>query len=293
MKYKYLLLLGLIISVGLLSNCQSDKKGKTEQMELTEIDTSQSMQDILFVLPSPNEIIAEIFINEMNINPELANSYKNADKYLDTRSQAINLGVYIADFAYLSYSEENTTELSYLKVIKQLAENVNMFGLVSSEKMDRITSNLSNNDSLNIISQELYYEISENLESSNRLNIFTLVSSGAIIESLYLSVATVDNFEEYVDVIKKMYEQKFVFENFYEYAIMAKEDPYVKQILDQLEILNETFKQVEEVEVVQTVEKNTDKSLNFSGGVEFVVNAESFNKFKSNIISVRNEITEN
>ncbi|MDA3954000.1 MAG: hypothetical protein PF485_10150 [Bacteroidales bacterium] len=291
MKNKYFLLIGLVLLFGVLPNCKSDKKNVTEEVGFVEeVNLEEALDNVIYVLPSPNEILAEIFIADMNIKPELANSHKNATKYVDTRSQSINLGVYIADFAYLSYSEENTTELDYLKVIKQLSEKVNMYGLVGNSMMDRIRNNLTEKDSLNVISQELYYEISNNLESSNRHNIFTLISSGAIIESMYLSVSTVDNFEDYKEVIKKMYEQKFVFDNFYEYAMVFADDPYVEQILDQLEILKQTFDKLEKTDIEKEVVKNEDQTLRFGSGSEFVVNSDNFKEFKTNIVSIRNEI---
>lgn len=290
MKYSYILL-PVFVFILLFSGCNSCKKEKKNtDTEATEaIRIKDTLNEIIYVLPSPNEILAEIFMDEVKINPSFVNPHTNAKNYLDTRSQAVNLGVYIADFAYLSYSSENTTELEYLKVIKKLSEDVNIYGLMENKTMERIQNNLTEKDSLNKISQELYYKISNNLENSDRENIFTLISTGAIVESLYLSVMLVDDFDDYKEIIEKMYEQKFVFDNFYEYAQVYADDPYVKLIIDQLEVLKQTFDQLKKEEKEQEV-INERQTLRFTGGTQFVVNNENFDRFKTNIISIRNEI---
>lgn len=291
MKQKYILVTGFALLFVLFMGCKSSKEEKSEKQQPKEaFEIQDTLDQVIYVLPSPNEILAEILIEDVKIDPALVNPYTNVNKYLDTRSQAVNLGVYIADFAYLSYSSENTTELEYLRVIKKLSEDVNIYGLMENNTIERIQNHLTQKDTLDKISQELYYKISNNLENSNRENIFTLISSGAIIESLYLSVLLVDNFDDYKGIIEKMYEQKFVFDNFYEYANVYADDPYVKQIIDQLEVLKQTFDQIEKTETKQEVKKKDDQTLRFKGGSQFVVNSENFDQFKTNIISIRNEI---
>src|SRR6056297_1701593 len=292
MKHHYILLTTLV-SLVFLTGCNSCKKESPDTIENKEttenIQMKDTLKEVIYVLPSPNEILAEIFIDEVNIDPSLVNPYSNANKYLDTRSRAVNLGVYIADFAYLSYSKETTTELEYLQVIKRLSEEVNIYGLMENKTIERIQNNLTQKDTLNKISQELYYKISSNLENSNRENIFTLISAGAIVESLYLSVMLVDDFDDYKEIIEKMYEQKFVFDNFYEYAQVYADDPYVKLIIDQLDVLKQTFDQLNKEEKEQKVVEE-EGQMRFTGGAKFVVNNKNFDQFKTNIISIRNEI---
>lgn len=291
MKQKYILAAGFALLFVLFMGCKSSKEEKSEKKQPKEaFEIQDTLNKVIYVLPSPNEILAEILIEDVKIDPALVNPYSNANKYLDTRSQAVNLGVYIADFAYLSYSSDNTTELEYLRVIKKLSEDVNIYGLMENNTIERIQNHLTQKDTLNKISQELYYKISNNLENSNRENIFTLISSGAIIESLYLSVLLVDNFDDYKGIIEKMYEQKFVFDNFYEYANIYADDPYVALIIDQLDVLKQTFDQLNSKETEHEVIEKDDQTLRFTGGTEFIVNSKNFEKFKTNIISIRNEI---
>lgn len=289
MKKQGIIIITTVFLLSCLYHCKSNKQENQADKQLTEVVNNDSPNKIIYVLPSPNEVLGEIFMESIEVDPSFINSHSNAEKYLETRTQAVNLGVYIADFAYLSFTHDQTSELEYLKVIKDLSEKINLYGLMEENTIERIQNNLMEKDSLNKISQELYYKISDKLENSNRQNIFTLISSGAIIESLYLSVLNIDNFDKYKVIIQRMYEQKFVFDNFYEYAMQYSDDIYVREILDQLEILKNTFESIDKNEIDEKVVKEDD-NLRFEGGTEFIVNKETFDNFKTNIISVRNEI---
>jgi len=291
MKKHNILIIIVLSIVGIIAQCKSDKKENPNTVEVIEtIQISDTIGNYIYILPSPNEILEEISINKLEINSSIVNPAINVSQYNDTRSQAINLGVYIADFAYLSYSAENTTDLEYLKVIKQLSEEVGMYNLIDEKILSRINDNLMNKDSLNIISQEFYYNLTDQLENSNRQNIFLLISSGTIIESLYLSVSLINNFDLHKEYVQKIYEQKFVFDNFYEYAKQYDEDIYVQKIIDHLDILNQIFDGLTEENEDPKVIKNEDSTLRFVGGSNFALDKKSFENFKSNIISLRNEI---
>jgi len=292
MKKSYHNALLIVLLVFVFSSCQNNDKAKYENSKNIEVGIElDSLNNAIYQTPSPTEILGEILNQDINIKKELVNPYKNASNYITIRNQAVNMGVYIADFAYLNLSSDKTLELEYLKVVQDLSEKINIYGIFEQKTLNRINNNLQFKDSLNLISQEIYYNISNNLEKSDRQNIFVLISSGAIIESLYLSVNLVENFEDYKDIIQKMYEQKYVFDNFYEYAYNFSEDPYIEQILDNLDVLKDTFDKLEVEESEQQVIKKDDNSLVFKGGYNFILSKEGFEVFKKNITTIRNEVT--
>ena len=60
------------------------------------------MEDMLFLYPSPGEIIDGFFDADLEYRNGLVNSVEKKDSYLGSRSQALNLGIYITDLAYLA-----------------------------------------------------------------------------------------------------------------------------------------------------------------------------------------------
>jgi len=288
MKMKLLLILGFLL-IFAFTQCKSDKETKKQliaENEEVANDFDDSMK-IMYMLPSPDEIFSEIFIDELELKTEYVNPISNASNYIDIKSQAINLGVYISDFAYLSAIEENTDELVYLKIIRELMDKVNLYGIVNEDMLERINNNLMEKDSLSKISQELYYTMSSILENTDRNNILVLISSGAIVEALYLSINNVD-FSHSDEIIQKIFDQKYVFDNYYEFAMQYSDDIYVKTVLNELSVIKDMFDHLDYSESDITVRKEKDDAfVLIEGGKEIIVTKEAYLGFRENITNVR------
>lgn len=286
MKKNIIIILALF-TIFSTTQCKLDKPGEKMVSETIEFDPDS---EILFLIPSPDEIFNEIFDNEIRLNPAYVNPLENSTKYIDTRYQAMVLGVYIADFTYLSFTDDKNLEIEYLKVIRELAEKVNLFGLIDEKTLERIQSNIMNNDSLQSISQELYIRLSDILKNTERNNIFTLVTTGIIVESLYLASMNITDPEKFEQHAQRLFEQKYVFENFYEFAMQYSTDDYVKDILFELNELKSAFEFIQQTTTETTITRDKQNNIKITGGTDFVVTQESFQNFKNAISQIRERI---
>jgi hypothetical protein len=286
MKMKLYLILGFAFLLA-FTQCKSDKK--VDEKEASEVEENQGFSNgdqVIYMLPSPDEIFSEIFMDDFELKPEFVNPASNSTNYVDVKSQAINLGVYISDFAYLSAIDDSADELEYLKVIRELTDKVNLYGIVSEDLLDRINANLMVKDSLNKISQEMYYKMSRMLENSDRNNILVLISTGSIIEALYLALNNID-FDNSVEVVQKIFEQKFVFDNYYEFASQFSDDIYVSTVLKELSVIKEMFDHFAYNETDIKVTKEKDNFIIIEGGKEIIVTKEAYIGFRENVTNVR------
>jgi hypothetical protein len=281
----------------LLVQCQANNKSNKDSSgilldSLTNPDTIKvdSNNRVTYMLLSPNEILGEIFIDKNALNLQLINPIANAAKYVDTKHEALNLGVYIADFAYLNLNENKTNALEYFKTIRDLAQKINIYGYFNKEFFDRIEKNLAKTDSLIRISQEMYYSMSDLLENSSRQNIFALISSGALIESLYLSTMNVSKLADYQNIAKKIFEQKFIFDNFYDFTYAYRNDADVRAVLRQLDTLKKILQEAEKNSTAKTVSEGEGDKVVISGGDDIQVNDKIFNSFKESVVKTRQEI---
>jgi len=280
----------------LMVQCQANNKKASNinlnsdtivNMDTTRIDTNNK---VTYMLLSPNEILGEIFSDKHQLNIQLINPISSAVKYVDTKHQALNLGVYIADFAYLNLNENKTNALEYFKTIRDLAQKINIYGYFNEGFFNRIEKNMARNDSLIKISQEMYYSMSDLLENSSRQNIFALISSGALIESLYLSSMNITKMSEYKTIAGKIFEQKYIFDNFYAFTSVYKNDKDVRSILRQLDTLKKILDEADKKSSEKTVTQGNDNKVIIGGGDEIQVTDKLFNSFKENVIATRQEI---
>jgi hypothetical protein len=245
---------------------------------------------VTYLLRSPEEMLHDIFTDKVTLNPDLVNPQSNSYKYFDEKAQAINLGVYIADFAYLNLNENKANAIEYFKIIRSLTEKINIYGLIEKSFFDRINSNLMNNDSLAKIMQEMYYNISEILENSNRQNVYALISAGTIIETLYLSVMSVTKYSDYQSIAHEIFRQKQIFNSFYSFASSFKDDNDIRAVLKQLIKL----KSILDASVVNnseiSVNKEKGKHFSIHGGEKIIINEKIFLDFKENVKITRQNI---
>jgi hypothetical protein len=283
---KLFLILGFFTIIA-FTQCKTERKAN--EQEAIKEDITQGFgenEQVIYMLPSPDEIFSEIFMDGEELKPEFVNPASNASNYVDIKSQAINLGVYISDFAYLSAIDDSADELEYLRIIRELTDKVNLYGVVNEDVIDRINENLMVKDSLNKISQELYYKMSQILENSDRNNILVLISTGSIVEALYLAVNNID-FDNSGEAVQKIFEQKFVFDNYYEFALQYSDDIYVKTVLNELAVIKDMFDHFSYNESDINVSKSDDNIIIIEGGKEIIVTKEAYLGFRENITNLR------
>lgn len=273
-----------------LTTVEISKDSTSVNKNIVPTISKDSLAKITFLLPSPDEILSEIFSDKFSFNPQLVNPKGNAGKYLESRLLAVNLGVYSADFAYLNLNDNKATALEYFKIVRDLTQKANIYGLFNESIFNRLQNNLTKKDSLNAISHEIYNNMLSILESSRRNNIYALIASGALIESLYLSVSSIENYVDYQPIAQRIFEQKYILQNFYEFASQYDNDKELKKILLQLNGL----KTILENSDIKTVEKRTKKikkgQIEISGGEEIIVSEKSFRILKENVIKIREGI---
>jgi hypothetical protein len=243
-----------------------------------------------YLLPSPDEVLSEIISEKMSINPQLVNPRTNAPYYLDRKPLAVNLGVYIADFAYLNLNNNKTNSLEYFNLIRDLCQKLNIYGVFNEAFFTRVQNNLMNNDSLSLIASDMYSQLSDVLSNSKRLEDYAQISTGALIESLYLSALSIPNYKNYSIVVKKLFEQKTLLQNYYEYASQFKSDPDVKSALDQLDSIKVIFDLANEKSSERTITKDKKNHIVIKGGVAVNANELTFAKFVKSISKTRQSI---
>jgi len=256
----------------------------------TASNGTDSFSNISFLLPSPDEILGEILTGKIEFSAGLINDKSNAVNYIDTKHRALNLGIFVTDLAYLNLNDRKSDALEYFKVIRDLAQKINIYSVFNEDLYNRIQNNLTQKDSLNKISKELYYNMLGVLESSKRNNVYALVASGALMEALYLSTATVTKFSEFHEIAQKIFEQKYIIENFYEFTSQFKSDNDVRSVLDQFNNLKDILNKTGTINTEKSVTMDKKDHMIIGGGEEIIVSEQAFRTFKDNVKKIRQEI---
>jgi len=302
MKNKHFTKIGAIVcSVLLITSCNSSSD---IEVDVTESDTLQQTENnvenvetnenkIEYSVPTPNELFDIVKLQGGELNIELVNSLDNQEKYIDSKSKALNFGVYSADIGYMSCFDHGIEFLKYTKAIEKLGDDLGISDVFDKELMDRIENNEGDTDTLFLISNQTYYNSYQYLEENEKGTELSLIIGGGYIESLYIVSHLVDKYSDDNPIIDRIGDQKLVLENIIDFCMTYMDDQSVNEMMNDLMDLGKVFEDnMSFVESDSKVENDGDVTV-LTGGGHFEMNEKAFNAIKEKITELRNKITQN
>ncbi len=290
-----------IMSLLLISSCadpdkKADQTTKNETGKFTgdsEDDFPDEEESVIYLFPSPGEVLERFYNTEMDYSSDLLNPVSNKDKYLTTRAKALNLGIYLTDFAYLVVFERQQEAIDYLEAINTMSKQVNISAGVYESLITRTENNLGSRDSLLSISRDMFFSILQFLEEGEMQSTIALVSAGSYIEAMHMALQSVEQFSKNSPILKNVSELSYPMHNLLQQAKSSSNDPHVKSILIYLLEINEVFEELESLTEVSKVHKNQNNEISITGGKEFEMNEENFIELKLKIAEIRDNIIRN
>lgn len=281
----------------LLSMCRSAQDENKEGAVLVpeELDQASGLKikqikRVYHSIPSPAEMLSMMKGKDIVFNQRLLNSLSNYEYYNNTRVQALNLGIYLADLAYASMFNRHEIAVDYLEIIQKLADDVRIHGAVNESLMNQTKDNIHNLDSLLAISNEAFVNMVQLCEESGKSNTLVLITSGVLVESLYLASSHVENSADAEGLFQHLADQKYSMDNLFSLAKSLSDDPYVATAITDLEPLEEFYSKLERSSGSTTVKKEGDGKLIIGGGNQPILTQEEFVRLRKTVLDIRNDI---
>lgn len=226
-KYFSPILLTALLLTGAWS-CSGDKPegngGDTLQPDslggLSGISDSTRMKFVKLVnaLPVPFDILERFSGAHLPYRVDLANKPENAALYPDAESEALNLGIYGADLAYMISQDKLPEAGAYLKSVRRLSDAVVVPSAFDESILSRYESNKMQKDSMQLLVNTSYQRIDSTLQGNDRLALATLIIYGGWIESLYLTT-------QHIGDEKQTEKNKVLFD------MLAMQEPHLENII--------------------------------------------------------------
>jgi len=293
-KPGYFLILSILLSA---LCCKGDRSSYDKQVKFEE-DTSRYAQleskvkEVYYRFPSPDEMFAIIDSTGLQFDNTLLLPIENASKYLDSKSQALNLGVYIADLAYITLFQRYKESVDYLQVIHLLSEKIRIASAFEEDLVDRIEKNIRNIDSLRAISDNALTSLINYLVRNDKENTFAIISIGGMIEFYYLALNLAGNYKPEDQNIQHIVDQKMAFDNLMKYSYEFSDDSNLTGSLEIVEPLSDFLNSITVVRVKTTVTKTEDGRIIVGGGDKLKITEEEYNEFKRLVGQIRKKIME-
>src|SRR3954471_10661559 len=153
------------------SNCgdgeKTDEVDNNDSLKTEEPKTGP-VSETFFQVPSPGEMLTFIKMvgGSKNKNTSFLNPPSNSKNYTDSKSKAINFGIYSCDLSYCSIFEIGSESLKYFKAVKTMGDQIGVSTAIKPEVLKRLESNIGSADSLAVITDDVYFSSFETLEDS-------------------------------------------------------------------------------------------------------------------------------
>lgn len=176
----------------------------------SKMDSKRALlaEKLIRSIPSLSES-AEIY-NQLNesYSMNLLNPMENAQRYTTLKEKGLNLGIYLGDLSYISIFEQTQEAIFYMNSSKKIAESIGVTAVFDEATMERMESNLGNQDSIIHLISQLYWKTDNFLKQSNRQNISALIIAGGWIEGMRLGADLIQNHPEATHLYVSMLEQQ-------------------------------------------------------------------------------------
>jgi hypothetical protein len=294
---KLILFANAIALVAIISSCgNSNETVDTTAADTLAVDssamTASSGQPQEYIsIPAPDEMFS--FMKDIGGAGKSTSHLNNPDNYknyVDTKSKALNFGVYATDFLYCSTFDYGAEGLKYFMNVKKLGDDLGISGVISQSMGDRIKQNIGKNDSLTDISNTLYFSAIAELEKSDKASVLSMVIVGGWIESLNLVTNMVPKFKAGDPAIDRIAEQKYTLDNLLAYLDKYKEDANVSSVIGQLGELKTVFDQLKEESTAGTVTTKGKKKV-LGGGTTITITEAQYKAISEKVKSIHDSFT--
>lgn len=188
--------LALSMAIGaVLMSCGGNQETHTDSDTVAEDsllrDSIKSqVKEFVHIFPSHLKV-ARLFKNAgLKYESTLLLPSGNGSKLVSSQDKALGLGFYGVDMAYTAINNQTQASINYLKVSKELSQQLGLESVYESNRyLQKFESNLNNLDSLESIIRDLFAETDAFLKDNDKLDVTLMTFAGGWTESVYIAAS--------------------------------------------------------------------------------------------------------
>jgi len=231
-----------------LSSCGSKKSSEGSSSGAVS-ESVESKDDIIkeiseYPLPTSFEVTTLLIDAGASYILDLCNRVENADKYINLKSKALNLGVYGADLSYAATYKQTQETMQYLNTSAKLINELQI-GSFDEELVTKVEESIDDVDALINLISDSFYKTYEYLMNNEQDELSILVMAGSWIEALYIttqiSIISADN----AKIVEILNEQSTSLDKLLEVMVPVSESEMSADVFNGLVSIQEIYKSAE------------------------------------------------
>jgi hypothetical protein len=244
-------------------------------------------QGEIISIPSPTQIAVILQKASIPYQQGAVNPLTNASKYTGEFKNAMNMGVYGADLAYIANYEQGQINNDYFETIGDLAGELQILEHIDKSLLSRLANNISNKDSLLSLNAQFFRSGDQYLKNAERSDLAGLILLGGWVEALYISMdAAITN----KDIRSMLGDQKHAAASLV--SLMSKyNEPSLEKVKVEMLALGEVFQEMESsYEYQKPINDTKEKTTYLRSKSNVIVSDDQLSALREKTNSLRNLI---
>lgn len=236
---------GLVIAVLLFSvvGCNTQPADNKTAKNLGDVAITDSEQEqVQYMLPTPSDILTVMITSGVDYKENLIAPSGIEKRVVHFKHQALIMGVYFADFAYLNIFNKRDLSIDYFASMQSLGSSMGISPLLYDSYFKRAERNMNNIDSLDIIFTDFAQTAFATIDESGSKETLSLIAAGSAIETMYIGFNGISNVYDDKEFITNIKDQRPLFDIYYANFIQYyKDDADYKDLVVDLTLLSQFF----------------------------------------------------
>lgn len=249
----------VVIAFALFMAACTTQQPKDETMEdtLSGQSVESAETDPPFVLPSPLQIASIFKKSGLTYMGNITNPVSNVTKYSSRLSKSLNFGAYAADLSYCVLNNQSQEGLEYMKVIRQLSDELGISSIINSESLFKsFEKNIGVEDSMIAILSDIQEQLDEHLQENNQEYMSAVYFVGGWVEAMYLGSKLV---KEKKKLSYRLVEQMTILDMLVNgLNLNPNKTPELEKLIADLSSVKESY---DSFESVKKIKENPDANL--------------------------------
>ena len=227
----------------------SEEEVTVDSLDQQLVKDVKAVKEMFYSMPSPLEVAMILKDAGETYNPELLNPLNNTSRYVTTKSQALNLGIYTTDLSYSSLYDQTQTTIEYINAAKKMAEGLGIMHAIDENTIQRLEANVNNRDVILDIISGTIMTSSSFFKENEREAISTVVLIGGWIEGLYIATKMVeeDPTQQVInsnEMIARIADQKLALNTIMKLQEKNKSNEHLASVMTDIEALKDIYDQI-------------------------------------------------
>lgn len=144
-------------------------------------------------------------------NNRFPNSPGKVSGYANTRSQAVNLGIYGADVNYALAFDQHQDVLQYMKSIAELSKMLGIEKAFDEETIKKLTETADTITDKSILLTRAYRHAQDQLHNEERASLVSMIVFGGWLEGIFISSSSLNAKTGTAEINQKVFENLSTF----------------------------------------------------------------------------------